>query len=624
MRKPDRRNSSQLRGRGRLGVKESLLLLVLSIAYPMRAWSQDRDLFTPEVKVLATLESSVSAWSPDGRSLAYMTNDGIWIAEAPDFRRSRRLIRKGHCAAGSCPGQQISWSPDGKKLAFTDSRPGDGWSTIWVADADGSHVRDLLPPGAPFGSPGTRAVGISTWLSDQEIAFYLHCGTGCVSLNKIDVASGTYRHFCTGSLDGAYYWAPTKDQAVGEMHLGGLSLIKREAGELISDATSAFKECHEVIQGCTYKEDKMQDKEYRFDAWAPDGKRSLYTGWTCSQAPIIGSQAHLYLWVIDSSQQKQLVPNAGWASWSPDGTKIAFLLFGAPRYDSSTRIIGTDFMVGKPFRVYLGIMAAATQAVPTLVSLGSEPLDPEKGESWDLFRPIWSPNSRRLLTRNLQQELILVEADGSGQRLLTQGAQLCDATCIQWSPDGKRLALWPAGKQFSDESSGLQRFLPPVGKEDAALPDTEIIQRYFEQILSKGPEMYSPFLWEYISALEEMGKVETAGEQYRKAIEQVQRSAQWHGTSLEADVKQSYAEFLCQHGQEKEATEWGTCTPPSRWPHQEDLLRHRSALFAPRVAPWRDGAAQEQEMPPQSLEATSPESPRFPFLYIIEVPEQER
>lgn len=623
MRKPERRNSSQLRDRGRRGWTESLLLLVLALA-AMEAWSQDRDFFAPGVKVLATLESSVSAWSPDGQSLAHMTNDGIWIVEAPDFQRPRRLIRKGHCAAGSCPGQQLSWSPDGKKLAFMDSRPGDGWSTIWVADANGSHVRDLLPPGAPFIVVGSRAVGISGWLSNREIAFYLHCGTGCVSLNKIDVESGTYRHFCTGSLDGAYYWAPTRDQAVSEMHLGGLSLIKREAGELISDATSSSKECREVIEGCTYKEDKMQGEEYRFDAWAPDGKRVLYTGWLCSQGPVIDSQANLYLWVIDSSQREQLVPNAGWAAWSPDGTKIAFLLFGAPRYDSSNRIIGTDFIAGKPFRVYLGIMVAATQAVPTLVSLGNEPLDPERGSEWNFFRPIWSPDSKRLLARNLQEDLLLIQADGSGQRLLTRGAQPCDATCIQWSPDGKRLALWPAGKQFSDESSGLQRFLPPAGREDAALPDTKIIQRYFEQILSKGPEMYSPFLWEYISALEEMGKVETAGEQYRKAIEQVQRSAQWRGTSLEADVKQSYAEFLCRHGQEKEAAEWGTCTPPSRWPHQEDLLRHRSALFAPRVAPWHDGAAQEQETPPQSLGATPPGSSRLPSLYIIEVPEQER
>src|SRR2546428_5003491 len=98
MKNPDRCNSLPSRGRGLLSEKEYLLLLVLSLAHPVVGWPQNENLFSPGVKVLATLESSESAWSPNGQSLAYMRDDGIWVVESPDFQKSRRLIRKGYCA----------------------------------------------------------------------------------------------------------------------------------------------------------------------------------------------------------------------------------------------------------------------------------------------------------------------------------------------------------------------------------------------------------------------------------------------------------------------------------------------------------------------------------------------
>jgi hypothetical protein len=66
---------------------------------------------------------------------------------------------------------EIAWSPDGKRLAFSSPRGEDRWWTIWETTADCSKVRDLLPPGAPFASPGVRAIGISVWLNTEELAF---------------------------------------------------------------------------------------------------------------------------------------------------------------------------------------------------------------------------------------------------------------------------------------------------------------------------------------------------------------------------------------------------------------------------------------------------------------------
>ena len=605
-------------------MRVSLLFLVFSLASPVEAWTQNETLFAPGVKVLAALETSVFDWSPDGKHIGYVTNDGIWIAEAPEFSHPRRVVRKGSCAAGSCPAPQLVWSPDGKHLAFMDSRPGDGWSTIWVMNADGAEVRDLLPVGAPFGSPGSRAVFMSAWLNNGEVAFGVHCGTGCVSLNKVAIDDLSYEHFCIGNMDGGFYWTPTRNRVVGELHLGGLSLTEQAAATLTTEE-SLWDSCQEKLRGCQFQQEEWQGLSWQVDAWSPDSKQVLYTGHACEGGDSPHSGSALYRWEVDSGRQERLLANAGWGAWSPDGSQIAFLLFGQPSYDSAKRVLRTDFSPGKPLRMYLGILEVATNAVSTLMPLSPELLNPEKVPDWNMFRPVWAPDGKRLVARNLQKDLILVWADGSRHQPLTQAVRpeaYCDSTCTQWSPNGKWLAVLPTGKVSNlGEGKGLARFLPPVGKEDAALSDAEVIQRYFEHILAQGPQTYAPFLGEYIRALEAMGQVETAQEQYRRAIEIVQHAAQWRDTSLETELKQSYAEFLCRQGRATEAAEWGVCQSPSAWPHQEDLQRDRSALFASRVSPWRNGAAEEHQTPPQPLEASPPQASRFPVLYIIEVPE---
>ncbi len=103
-----------------------------AIAYTAEA-AGARQLFTVPLRggfptQLTASQKSVSdpQWSPDGRRLAYVRDDELWVVEA-DGSRTTRVVGK--------PGGARSprWSPDGHRLAFLSRRR--GWTQVWLIDA---------------------------------------------------------------------------------------------------------------------------------------------------------------------------------------------------------------------------------------------------------------------------------------------------------------------------------------------------------------------------------------------------------------------------------------------------------------------------------------------------------
>ncbi|MFO0712393.1 MAG: hypothetical protein U0353_21260 [Sandaracinus sp.] len=99
------------------------------------------------------------AWSPDGRSIAYVTDIDSWggsysvgnIAIMPvtglDAVGSPTTIHRGSDLAGATPGGTCdsypSWAPDSQSLVFAhgpDGRSETGQSALYAMAADGSHV----------------------------------------------------------------------------------------------------------------------------------------------------------------------------------------------------------------------------------------------------------------------------------------------------------------------------------------------------------------------------------------------------------------------------------------------------------------------------------------------------
>ncbi len=92
-----------------------------------------RQLFTMPLRGGAPTQLTASSkavgdpqWSPDGRRLAFVRDDELWVVEADGSRTTRVVGKPGGAKTGR-------WSPDGRRLAFLSRRR--GWSQVWVIDA---------------------------------------------------------------------------------------------------------------------------------------------------------------------------------------------------------------------------------------------------------------------------------------------------------------------------------------------------------------------------------------------------------------------------------------------------------------------------------------------------------
>jgi dipeptidyl aminopeptidase/acylaminoacyl peptidase len=128
-------------------------------------------------------------WSPDGRRLAFVRDDAIWVVEADGSRESKAT---GHPAGTSLP----RWSPDGLRLAFVSRRR--GWAQLWVIDAPvprrGRPARLPRAPEARSISPAGLDVFDYAWSPDgRTIALMGQRGDEAPAASPIvlvDVGSG--------------------------------------------------------------------------------------------------------------------------------------------------------------------------------------------------------------------------------------------------------------------------------------------------------------------------------------------------------------------------------------------------------------------------------------------------
>ena len=143
---------------------------------------------------LTASEKAVSdpQWSPDGRRLAFVRDEEIWVMEADGSRLTRVAGKPG---GGRAP----RWSPDGHRIAFLSRRR--GWTQLWLIDAPvprrGRPANEPKPPRPRVLSRPGLDVESFEWAPDgSRVAVMTNSGTDITETAQIalvDVATGESR-----------------------------------------------------------------------------------------------------------------------------------------------------------------------------------------------------------------------------------------------------------------------------------------------------------------------------------------------------------------------------------------------------------------------------------------------
>jgi Tol biopolymer transport system component len=191
--------------------------------------------------------------------------------------------------------------------------------------------------------------------------------------------------------------------------------------------------------------------------WSPDGTRIAFD--RCDpvgpcRSP--GSAHSVYVMDADGSNQHLVVAGTThfWGtgpSWSPDGTRIAYVSGAAPRIwtvnaDGSNPAdlpISGSVLDEESIPLWSpdGLEIAFTACIDCEALLYGIAVVPAGGGAWRAVGPFgigldWSPDSAYLLQSAFGDYMYRIRRDGTDQQLISFGPQLAS-----WSPDGSKIAV---------------------------------------------------------------------------------------------------------------------------------------------------------------------------------------
>lgn len=284
-----------------------------------RSTSQSRELYvmnsdgTGQTRLTNNpeLASSLAAWSPDGSQILYVQGDTgddnanghahLYIMNA-DGSSARELLNLD--AQLMFP----AWSPDGSQISFV-KRSGDDID-LWIANADGSDVRQLTTDG------GEVEENDSAWSPDgTQITFDVAINGG-YNIYIINADGTNLQPFITDRFALQPAWSPDGSQIV----FTGLSEAQ-SAEVFIADANG------ENIRQLTNS--SSMDAH---PSWSPDGESIFFISGR-------GGAIDIYQMSAEGESEANLAVNLSnnpaleslWPRVSPDGSKILYTGSGETR-----------------------------------------------------------------------------------------------------------------------------------------------------------------------------------------------------------------------------------------------------------------------------------------------------
>lgn len=400
-----------------LAVAGALMLAAVLGAGLARRSSDSRPVATELVRLTsaAGLEGEPS-WSPDGRSLAYTSDEGghlgIWIRQV-EGERALRVSQPGVDEA------QPAWSPDGKLLAFVSTRRRGGRFGIFL---------------------GSRAVEL-----------YVYGQNG--DLYVMPAFGGTARKIAEDAYDPA--WSPDGKKLA-------FRSIRNGTWRIYTASVDDGK--NELVGGV--------DARVIGLAWSPDGRWISYvagasaaTGWDLYVVPAGGGTPTRL-----THDQASIVLGP---AWSRDGRSIVFSSNRGGPLNLWRVALDPDppRAIGEPERLTAGIgedvnasaspdrksLAYSTvHTAPNIfrLDLATQELEQLTSETTVEDYPRLSPNGRRLLfysDRSGREELWAMDLGGGELTRLSDGGGAQN----DWSPDGQRVAFGTSrGLKVLDLASG--------------------------------------------------------------------------------------------------------------------------------------------------------------------------
>ena len=335
------------------------------------------------------VESSPSI-SPDGKWVVYSRRIE---AHTDIFLQAVGGDRPINLTEGSNAGNgQAAFSPDGERIAFRSSRQGAG---LFVMGRTGDFVRRVSDSGySPAWSPGGTQIAYGTVL----VTDFVYAYAGGSVLWVVDIASGARRQLT--SLDGVQpAWSPNGRWIA----FWGVDPRTRHRDLWIVPAAGGppIRLTDDVAVDTT-------------PAWSPNGDY-LYLSSTR------GGSLNIWRLPID--------PATGRAIGTPEAMLVAAESAVRPTLSRDGRLLAyvTSSWVGNVYTASFDPVRGVLSGPQTWLFGGPH--------HWSNVRV--SPDGTRLAVVRWgdQQDLFLVQADGSGMRRLTDAAT--GARCHEWSRDGR-------------------------------------------------------------------------------------------------------------------------------------------------------------------------------------------